>query len=496
MKRPDWAFGLSLTARGGVLLLALVGLILAGCRSSSAGAAPTFAPLPTQVPSPGSTFTVERSSIVETIEGRGRLEAKQEALLMFPLEGVLRAVYVAPGDKVQAGGLLAELDAPGVAREVLDRQFELSAAQLELERTEITARAQADLAQVELTLAQLALAQAQSGQTITITQQLADAQLKVDQSSTWLATSTSDLEAAIARRQVDLAQARAQNAQDAELLPNQIQVSIAELHLDQVTTTNRYEAYLAYAQLALAEVQYAQTLLATEREAGRSVEEAQAQLQIAQISSNLLTSTYQLDVDAARIQVERVQTLYQLATEQLSNTQLLAPFDGIIVAIEKRSGDQIEAYDSIGVIADPAELWIVATVLSEYINRIAVGQPVAIRLDAFPNRSYSGSVLQIASQSDLWQGRSAYEVTIAFEEGQDVPAIIRMGADVSIAGRSKDDVLVVPAQAIMTIAGQQYVEVVGEGGQVERVPVETGISNGSETEIVAGLQTGQVIRIP
>jgi len=87
-------------------------------------------------------------------------------------------------------------------------------------------------------------------------------------------------------------------------------------------------------------------------------------------------------------------------------------------------------------------------------------------------------------------------VTIAFDKGQDVPAIIRMGADISIAGRSKDNVLVVPARAIITIAGQKYVEVIGADGAVERVQVQIGISNGNETEIVSGLQAGQVIRIP
>jgi macrolide-specific efflux system membrane fusion protein len=67
---------------------------------------------------------------------------------------------------------------------------------------------------------------------------------------------------------------------------------------------------------------------------------------------------------------------------------------------------------------------------------------------------------------------------------------------VTIAGRSRENVLVVPIQAMLTIGGRKYVEVVGENNTIERIEVQTGISSSTETEVVAGLQAGQVIRIP
>ncbi len=478
-----------------VLALATASLLIA-CRSSRDGPAPTFALPSTPVPSPGATVTVERGDIVESVESRGRLEAKQEANLMFPLDGALKAVHVSPGDEVGAGQLLAEIDAPELQRQVLDREFDLAAAELALTRAELTADSQAALLQVELDQAELALTQAQRSQEMSGTLEIAQAQLEVAKRAAWLDTAASELEIEIARRQVDLARARSQSAPAEETAAGQIGVSIAELQLDQTTTTNRFEDSLAYAQLALAEAQYAQTVSSARLATENAVQAAELNLQLAQVSSHLLTATYELDVAGARLDVDRAQTLHRLAIEQLSNTLLLAPFDGIIVAIEKRAGDQVEAYEAIGVLADPSELWIVATVVAEDIDRITVGQPATIRLDAYPNQAYTGSVLQIASQSDLWQGRSAYEVTIAFDEGQDVPAIIRMGANVSIAGRSKENVLLVPSRAIITISGRQYVEIVAEDGEIERVEVQTGLSNGTQTEILAGLEAGQVIRMP
>ena len=243
-----------------------------------------------------------------------------------------------------------------------------------------------------------------------------------------------------------------------------------------------------------AEVKVAQAQLSVTQS---EVQMAQAHLQKAQASLNLITSTHSLDVDIARERGERAHALHELASEQLSSTLLLAPFTGIIISIERPPGDQIDAYESIGALADPSELWIVASVLEEEIDRVTAGQSAIVQLDAYPNQAYMGSVLQIASQAIIWQGKSAYEVTIAFDEGQAVPATIRMGADVSIAGPSRENVLVVPARAVIKIGGHTYVEiVVGEGGKVERVEVQTGVSDGTETEIVVGLQAGQAIRIP
>jgi hypothetical protein len=203
-----------------------------------------------------------------------------------------------------------------------------------------------------------------------------------------------------------------------------------------------------------------------------------------------------LELEIARAGLERMRTLSLQATEQLSSTLLTAPFSGIIISVEKRPGDPIGSYESIGAMADPSELWILATVLEDDIGRVNAGQNVTVQLDAYLDEEYAGAVLQVASQATIWQGKSAYEVTIAFDAGQDIPATIRMGADVILAGPPRENVLLVPARAIMTIAGRQYVELVGENGDAERVEIQTGVSDGENTEVVSGLQEGQAIRIP
>jgi multidrug efflux pump subunit AcrA (membrane-fusion protein) len=71
-----------------------------------------------------------------------------------------------------------------------------------------------------------------------------------------------------------------------------------------------------------------------------------------------------------------------------------------------------------------------------------------------------------------------------------------MNASVTIIEEQSQDVLVVPAQAIQTEGRDSVVEVQSENGTTTRVVVETGLSDGTSTEIVRGLEEGQTIIVP
>ncbi|MEE8391502.1 MAG: efflux RND transporter periplasmic adaptor subunit [Anaerolineae bacterium] len=418
-------------------------LLLAACSPPGANVVPTFVPPPAYGPAPDSVHTVARGRIVETIEARGRVVAEREAHLTFPVGGTLKAIYIAPGDPVEQGALLAELDAPAAKQNVLMAQLDLRLAEAELMIVELQSeqggppRGASPFALEELA-AQIALERAEAA-----------------------------LDYAL--EEYDKALGRFWNP------PEVAEAYAWELHL------REQDYQLAEARLAQV---YAQ-------------ERARAQTEVyARQSLSMTQATQRLQVAMAEMRVEKTRFLEARATEQLSNTLLAAPLSGVVVSIEKRPGDQVGAYETIGVVADPSRLWVVATVLEQDVDRVNVGQPVTVRLDIYPDKTYTGTILQIVSQATVWQGNSGYEVTVAFDEGQDVPAIMRMGADVSIAGRSRENVPLAPSRAILTIGGREYVEVVGEDGDIERVEIHTGITNGTETEIVDGLQVGQKIRIP
>jgi HlyD family secretion protein len=428
-------------------VLLFLSLVVA-CDPSAKEDNPTFVAPPITTSQQGKTYIVQPGTLADIVEARGRVGSRQESLLAFPLSGRIEAVEVAPGDVVEEGTILAELDAPDLEQQLEDAQYDLRLTELELSRTELRAQSQTALAQIDLVEAERALSQAQAQPTEPVTATVAQE---------------------LAQLRLEAARASAQSA----------------------------------AAVALAEAEYEQDILLAEaaeaaraEEVAQNIEQAQASLESLRMSTHMLTTTLELDVTVAREKVERARVLQLRASEQLSNTLLVAPFSGKIVSIEKQPGDQVAAYETIGLIADPTDLWLVATVFVDEIDRVTVGQPATIRLDAYPEQTYTGSVLQVASEAIMWQGRNAFEVIIAFDAGQNVPAIIRMGADVAITGPTREGVLVVPSQAVLTRGGQSYVDFVVEAGQIERVEVKTGATDGVLIEIVSGLNQDDVIRIP
>ena len=443
--------------------LLLLLLLAAACTPPGAGVAPTFAPPPTAAPLAGETATAALGTIVETVETRGRVVAQEEALLVFPLDGALKAIHASPGDQVEQGALIAELDAPQTEEQALVAQFDLALAEAGLENAEGALEA----AEAAPTLAQVALDRAS-------TPALPDP--SADETIAANALARAELEYEDAWVEWDKAIHRWWEPPEAiEPYSRTLQIRVWNLEAAQ--------ARLAESRRSASEQRALLRLAVTKAR----IELAQAEIELSQA---------ELAVSTAELRMERARALDELAAEQLTSTRLLAPFPGIIISVDKRAGDLVGAYEAIGAIADPSELWLVATVPEEDVIYVTPGQAASGRLDAYPDRVFAGRVVQVASEAIIWQGRSAYEVTIAFDEGQQVPATIRMGADISIAGRAREDALLVPARAVITVGGQSYVDLVGEDGAIERVAVETGVSDGSQTEIVSGLRAGQGVRIP
>ena len=74
------------------------------------GAQPTPTPFPTPVVPKKPTYTVQRGPVVNTLEFRGRVSPVTEDELFFETDGYVRDIYVAQGDLVKQGDLLAELE--------------------------------------------------------------------------------------------------------------------------------------------------------------------------------------------------------------------------------------------------------------------------------------------------------------------------------------------------------------------------------------------------
>jgi membrane fusion protein, multidrug efflux system len=208
-----------------------------------------------------------------------------------------------------------------------------------------------------------------------------DYQTLVDQAQADLATADSRVRQAGAQILVD--QARAEQQQAA--------VAAAQATADRAAADRlRYEAVQSQAvsasQLDLAKTQASSTLAEVE------VARDQAKAAVAQIELD------RAEVETARAQVQQAQTRLQTAQLQLSYTTVMAPRDGRVSRRTVEEGAFVQTGEALLALV-PEDVWVVANFKETQLERMRPGQPVLIRVDAYPRRPFKGRVESLQAGS-------------------------------------------------------------------------------------------------
>jgi HlyD family secretion protein len=432
---------------------------------------------------------------------------------------------VAQGDHVEKGQLLAQLDQADLALQVRGAEAALASAQAQLDALREGARPE----EIRTAKGQVAAAQAALDQALAQRDQLmagaTDAEIAAAQAAVKSAKASynqvkagaSPEERAQAQAALDSAQAALQQAQaaydrvkgreDVGMLPESLALQNATIESKRAQAT--YDALLRYptpAELASAEAQVSQAeAQVAQLEAGRGPQQriaqaagdaAQAQLDIAEAQLDLLQAgARDSDIAAAEAQVAQAQTGVDSARLASERASLAAPLAGTVasVAVEigESAGPQLPALTLIG----ESRFTVEAEVDEADIGWIQVGQEVKITFDAFPDQELAGRVLAVAPLASTDLGIVSYRVTIDSQE-TGLPLRAGMTANTEIVKERRESVLLVPNLAIALDAetGLKYVDRRTATG-IERVEIETGLATDQYSEVVAGLQEGDLVVI-
>lgn len=180
---------------------------------------------------------------------------------------------------------------------------------------------------------------------------------------------------------------------------------------------------------------------------------------------------------AARAQLDQIRT-------RLAYTVIAAPVDGVVTEKRVEAGDLVASQTRLFTIAEVSTLVVRVGVSELDVVRIAAGDAVSIMLDAFPGRTFTGTVRRVFPSAD--PGTRLVPVEVALF-GSDADAV-RPGflARVTFAVGAHDDVLLVPAAAVIGAGGSRAVFVLDNGTAVRRT-VTTGLTSEGRVQIVAGL---------
>jgi RND family efflux transporter MFP subunit len=287
----------------------------------------------------------------------------------------------------------------------------------------------------------------------------------------------SDVQAAIGATQAGVVQAQAARAQ-------------AEAALGQ-----------ARAELANAEVelQRQQALQAQGFISAQAVDAASRRLAVARSA----LATQQAAITTAQAAIAQSQAQVRVQQVNQANTEIRAPFDGVVLVKNANVGDMITPFSSasgtsgaVVTMADLRTLEVEADVSESNVAKIKPEQPVEITLDALPDLRLRGNVSRIVPTVD--RAKATVMTKIRFEV-LDPRILPEMSAKVSFLSKPATEadqkpVLAVSPKAIADRDGKKVVFRIGADSRLEMLNVTPGRTLGDAIEVAPGtLQRGDRI---
>ncbi len=248
----------------------------------------------------------------------------------------------------------------------------------------------------------------------------------------------------------------------------------------------------------------------------------------------------------AQAQIRRAEGFLKQAQDQLEKTTIYSPMDGTVSVLKTEVGERVAAtgqFNAIEVmrVADLTEMEIRVEVNENDVVNVKLGDKAKVTVDAYPNRSFTGRVTEIASTATTL-GQNTQEQVTNFEvkiriEDRDQTLKPGMSGIADIATKTVENAVTVPIQSVTVRSREgdktveqlaadrekatkekggegaaeavnireqrerersdrealQRIVFVVDGGKVKQVPVETGISDTTHMEIKSGVADGQEV---
>ncbi len=200
----------------------------------------------------------------------------------------------------------------------------------------------------------------------------------------------------------------------------------------------------------------------------------------------------QEDITAQRAQVESAQADVASAQAQLQKTLIVAPFSGIVTIVNAKTGSIASSgATQISMVSDGT--FQIETYIPEInIVNVKVGDPAAVKLDAYGDLQFDAKVVLIDPAETVHDGVSTYKTTLQFTAAD---SRIRSGmtATTLITTAYVPDAIVVPKAAIYEKDGRTWMQVKNDRGVVERAVTVGAVSALGSAVIESGIVEGDTI---
>ena len=170
--------------------------------------------------------------------------------------------------------------------------------------------------------------------------------------------------------------------------------------------------------------------------------------------------------------------------------KVASPVSGVVVdqAGETLEGMRVSPGTNLYRVADPSTVWAQVEIFQHEMRHLRIGKNVRIRLDAFPERRWRGTVVSLNPELDPRTRTLGVQVEISNKDGRLHPEMV---AEVELEIPGSSNAIKVPEEAVLHTGERSVVIVQKEPNLFEPREVELGATGGGFQEIRTGLKDGE-----
>ncbi|PYU05127.1 MAG: efflux RND transporter periplasmic adaptor subunit [Acidobacteria bacterium] len=234
-------------------------------------------------------------------------------------------------------------------------------------------------------------------------------------------------------------------------------------------------------------------------------EDAEKNYQLAlnrQMSAQRNIAVSRAEMAKAEAQVSQSKAALERVEEDLRNSTIVSPIDGLVLSRDVNVGDAVSSILVLGsqatllmTLGDVSEVYVQGRVDEADIGKVYLDQPARIVVESFKEKKFVGKVTKISPLGKEKDNVTTFEVRVSIQNSTgELKA--NMSANAEILLEEKKNVLMAPEAAMIydkdRNASIELPDAKAQNGK-RKVAVKLGISNGVKTELLAGLSEGQQV---
>jgi HlyD family secretion protein len=195
-------------------------------------------------------------------------------------------------------------------------------------------------------------------------------------------------------------------------------------------------------------------------------------------------------VDLARAQLLAAKSRLDELRINVSNTTITSPVNGFVASRALDPGAWVTPNTAFLSLVDISHVRLIANIIEKDLRRIQLGQQASVEVDAYPGEKFTGRISHMAPILDPATRTAQIEIDIANASFRLKPG---MYAKVNFTVDKRENTLLVPASAVVDLAGKRGVFLAAEGNVATFRAIEAGVSTSDLIEVSAGLSEGETI---